>query len=307
MTSPNIATATRPFALIARKHRDGSVLLSAANDRIFKLNGVGALTWAVLEQSASPLSVDDVVQELCTQFARLNASGEMQYEVSAAQLRQDTSRFIKSLAESGLLQVVDDVSRGECYRIKGDVSGTTSTTLAETTSTTLAETTSTTLSDATTTPAKTPGAETPLCISPASTASAFDSESRPKKRETLIAFVGLFAFDLLLRFRGFEALIKKVENWPTTKPHKTDVNTAETCRHVCAMVNRAQVYYPKKAMCLQHSAVVTCLLRREGVPAEMVLAAQEFPPKGHAWVEVDGSVVNDFRQVKIRYRELRRI
>ena len=307
MTSPNIATATRPFALIARKHRDGSVLLSAANDRIFKLNGVGALTWAVLEQSASPLSVDDVVQELCTQFARLNASGEMQYEVSAAQLRQDTSRFIKSLAESGLLQVVDDVSRGECYRIKGDVSGTTSTTLAETTSTTLAETTSTTLSDATTTPAKTPGAETPLCISPASTASAFDSESRPKKRETLIAFVGLFAFDLLLRFRGFEALIKKVENWPTTKPHKTDVNTAETCRHVCAMVNRAQVYYPKKAMCLQHSAVVTCLLRREGVPAEMVLAAQEFPPKGHAWVEVDGSVVNDFRQVKTRYRELRRI
>lgn len=299
MTSPNIATATQPFALIARKHRDGSVLLSAANDRIFKLNGVGALTWAVLEQSASPLSVDDVVQELCTQFARLNASGEMQYEVSAAQLRQDTSRFIKSLAESGLLQVVDDVSRGECYRIKGDVSGTTSTTLAETTSTTL--------SDATTTPAKTPGAETPLCISPASTASAFDSESRPKKRETLIAFVGLFAFDLLLRFRGFEALIKKVENWPTTKPHKTDANTAETCRHVCAMVNRAQVYYPKKAMCLQHSAVVTCLLRREGVPAEMVLAAQEFPPKGHAWVEFAGMVVNDKPTVREIYRTLRRV
>jgi hypothetical protein len=73
------------------------------------------------------------------------------------------------------------------------------------------------------------------------------------------------------------------------------------------MVNRAQVYYPKKAMCLQHSAVVTCLLRRQGVPAEMILAAQEFPPKGHAWVEVEGKVVNDFRQVKTRYRELRRI
>ena len=299
MTSPNIATATQPFALIARKHRDGSVLLSAANDRIFKLNGVGALTWAVLEQSASPLSVDDVVQELGTQFARLNASGEMQYDVSPAQLKQDTSRFIKSLAESGLLEVVADVRRGERYRIKGDVSGTTSTTLAETTSTTLAE--------AMTTPAKNRSGETPLSIFRASTASAFDSESRPKKREVLIAFAGLFAFDLLLRWRGFEALIKKVENWPTTKPHKMDANTAGTCRHVCAMVNRAQVYYPKKAMCLQHSAVVTCLLRREGVPAEMVLAAQEFPPKGHAWVEVDGSVVNDFRQVKTRYRELRRI
>jgi hypothetical protein len=48
-------------------------------------------------------------------------------------------------------------------------------------------------------------------------------------------------------------------------------------------------------------------LRRNGVPAEMVLAAQEFPPKAHAWVEVAGAVVNDFKQVKTRYRELKRI
>jgi hypothetical protein len=67
------------------------------------------------------------------------------------------------------------------------------------------------------------------------------------------------------------------------------------------------MYYPKKAMCLQHSAVVTCLLRRRGVPAEMVLAAQEFPPKAHAWVEVDGVVVNDFTAVQRVYRVMRRV
>jgi hypothetical protein len=39
----------------------------------------------------------------------------------------------------------------------------------------------------------------------------------------------------------------------------------------------------------------------------MVLAAQEFPPKAHAWTEVAGAVVNDYAQVKTRYRELRRI
>jgi hypothetical protein len=72
------------------------------------------------------------------------------------------------------------------------------------------------------------------------------------------------------------------------------------------MVDRAQMYYPKKAMCLQHSAVVTWLLRRRGVPTEMVLAAQEFPPKGHAWAEVDGEVVNDAQRVKTKYLELRR-
>jgi hypothetical protein len=278
MTAPTIAT-TQPFASIARKHRDGSVLLSATNDRIFKLNGVGALTWSVLEQSRRPLSVDEVVQELCIQFERVNAGGEMQYDVSAEQLKQDTSRFIKSLADSGLLRVVE-AGRGECYRIEEDVSGTTATTLAE--------------------------------IGNGGTSSSSESRAtflstddyRPPKRETLTAFFGLFAFDLLLRFRGFDALIKKVERWPVAAPYKTD---PEQCRRVCAMVNRAQVYYPKKAMCLQHSAVVTCLLRRKGVPAEMVLAAQEFPPKGHAWVEVEGTVVNDKPSVREIYRTLRRV
>jgi transglutaminase-like putative cysteine protease len=73
------------------------------------------------------------------------------------------------------------------------------------------------------------------------------------------------------------------------------------------MVDRAQMYYPKKAMCLQHSAVVTYLLRRRGVPAEMVLAAQEFPPKAHAWAEVLNEVVSDSPTVKMKYRELRRL
>lgn len=281
--TPTIATTqpfASPFTSIARKHRDGSVLLSAANDRIFKLNGVGALTWSVLEQSRVPLAIDEVVQELCTQFAGLNAGGELQFDVSPEQLKQDTSRFIQSLAANGLLRVVSDASRGDCYQIKEDVSGTTSKTLAQTN-----------------------GEE--QTVSPALPTSVSDMENYcPTKRETLVAFFGLLAFDLLLRFRGFDSLIKRVEQWPAAAPHTND---KQTCRRVCAMVNRAQVYYPKKAMCLQHSAVVTCLLRRHGVPAEMVLAAQEFPPKGHAWVEVEGIVVNDFRQVKTRYRELRRI
>jgi hypothetical protein len=43
------------------------------------------------------------------------------------------------------------------------------------------------------------------------------------------------------------------------------------------------------------------------VPAEMVLGAQEYPTKGHAWAEVSGVVVNDNPRVNTRYRELRRI
>ena len=281
--SVTTTATTIPLSVVAKKHRDGSVVLSTTSDRIFKLNGVGALTWTVLEQGANALCLDEVVDELYRQFEKINRGGEVRYETSREQLRTDTARFLTALAEAGLVQVLIDPNGRETYQIREGVCGTTSKTIAEVTST---ETTDNV-------PTVFPAALVPETV-----------KTHPGKLETLTAFCALFAFDLLLRFRGFEALIKKVEGWPTAEPHTTD---AELCRRVWTAVNRAQVYYPKKAMCLQHSAVVTCLLRRNGLPAEMVLAAQEFPPKAHAWVEVAGAVVNDFKQVKQRYRELKRI
>jgi hypothetical protein len=280
-TNATTAAPLNPFSVVARKHRDGSVLLSAANDQIFKLNGVGALTWTVLEQSPEPLKLNEIVRELYAQFETMNSGGEARYEVSEEQLKNDTSQFLRSLSDAGLVQSVSEANGRESYRIREGISGTTSTTLAELKGTTKQTDVTSLITQAASRPA-----------------------IRPKIHETLSALFGLFAFDLLLRMRGFDALIRKVESWPTAEPHRTD---QEICHRVCAMVTRAQVYYPKKAMCLQHSAVVTCLLRRRGVPAEMVLAAQEFPPKAHAWTEVAGTVVNDYAQVKTRYRELRRI
>jgi hypothetical protein len=131
-----------------------------------------------------------------------------------------------------------------------------------------------------------------------------ESETAFSKGEMLSAFIGLLAFDLLLKIKGFQSLIKRVESWPIAEPRRMD---PAICKRVRGMVDRAQMYYPKKAMCLQHSAVVTCLLRRQGVPAEMVLAAQEFPPRAHAWTEVMNEVVSDSPRVKLKYRELRRL
>lgn len=285
MTIPTSLTTTQPaipLSSVAQKHRDGSVVLSTATDRIFKLNGVGALTWTVLEQSINALSLDEVVDELHRQFENINRDGEMRFEISRDQLETDTARFLNALADAGLVAVLTDPGGRETYRTLEGVCGTTSTTVADVSST---ETSNNSPNVFTATLPR-------------------ETEARPSKWETLTAFYGLLTFDLLLRFRGFEALIKKVERWPTTEPHTTD---PDLCRRICTAVNRAQVYYPKKAMCLQHSAVITCLLRRHAVPAQMILAAQEFPPKAHAWVEVSGVVVNDFKQVKTRYRELKRI
>jgi len=249
------------------------VLLSIAEDRVCKLNGVGALTWMILEDIPAGLTLAEIVSALEQQFEAINAEGELLYEVPHEQLSGDTERFLRKMVSMNLLHVSFDSTGGELYAIAEDVSGTTS--------------------------------------APAAATDQFDfTDEQPAEdvmfspRETFSAFVGLLAFDLLLKVGGFKRMIRKVERWPTAEPRTAD---RDLCRRVCGMVDRAQMYYPKKAMCLQHAAVVTCLLRRRGVPAEMVLAAQDFPPKAHAWAEVGGEVVSDSPGVKTKYRELRRL
>ena len=282
MTIPTIAAAApaNPCTERAQKYKDGSVLLSISEDRICKLNGVGALTWMVLEESREPLSLQEVVQRLNEEFKTINSEGELVYKVSPTQLREDTTRFLASATKMNLLQVITDSRKLEVYRINEGVSGTTS--------------------------ASTP----PLLRTSDRGTDAVDSSSLSALDdidvsilETVTAFIGLAAFDLLLKFRGFKCLISTVKRRQTAEPLTTD---REICRRVRAMVDRAQMYYPKKAMCLQHSAVVAWLLRRRGVPAEMVLAACDYLPEAHAWVEVDGEVVNDSAKVKESYRELYR-
>jgi len=223
------------------------------------------------------------------------------------QLREDTARFLRNMTEMNLLQAMPDSRGQELFCIKEGVSGTTSASVAAASaaksSTTPQETElskSFSQEQVTGSPAQT---ETTQPNGTAASVST-DDDIKLLKRETVTAFIGLAAFDLLLKVAGFQSLIKRVEHWPTSEPRTTD---REICRRVRAIVDRAQMYYPKKAMCLQHSAVVTCLLRRRGVPAEMVLAAQEFPAKAHAWAEVDGEVVNDNDSVKNEYFTLRRL
>jgi hypothetical protein len=55
---------------------------------------------------------------------------------------------------------------------------------------------------------------------------------------------------------------------------------------------------------MQRSAATACLLRSFGVPAEMVVAARVMPLLAHAWVRVNGSVVNDHPRVDRVYQPL---
>jgi len=111
------------------------------------------------------------------------------------------------------------------------------------------------------------------------------------------ALIGLIAFDLLLLMRNFATLHRIVRKWKLSS-RKAQPDTAD---RVCDALNRASCWYPKRALCLQRSAVTTCLLRSYGVPAQMVIGAQKLPFKAHAWVEVDRRPVNERTDVQAIY------
>jgi hypothetical protein len=118
------------------------------------------------------------------------------------------------------------------------------------------------------------------------------------KLTTIAAFIDLVLVDLTLKLQGFRALHQLVKRWPAG--NRISVQP-KSIREICAAVDRATSMYPKHALCLQRSVVTTCLLRTGGVHAKMVIACRKVPFKGHAWVEVDGNVINDNQKVQALY------
>ena len=111
------------------------------------------------------------------------------------------------------------------------------------------------------------------------------------------ALMGLLLYDLFLFGRNFRRMRRFVVNWKIANRRAAP----DVVDQVCKAVNYACVWYPKHVLCLQRSAVTTCLLRSQGVPAQMVTGAQKAPFKAHAWTEVNGCAINERRDVQRIY------
>jgi len=111
------------------------------------------------------------------------------------------------------------------------------------------------------------------------------------------ALIGLLLFDLLRFGNHFAKMHRFVRKWKvayrTPPPDLVD--------RAYRALDFACLWYPKRALCLQRSVVMTCLLRSCGVPAHMVLGAQKFPFKAHAWTEVDGRAIHERKDVQRIY------
>jgi len=116
------------------------------------------------------------------------------------------------------------------------------------------------------------------------------------------AYSQLIYVGLCLRWGTFQALYERVRNHPV----KVRSASPELIATICAAVDLACIWYWREVLCLQRSVATTCLLREHGVSAQLVIGAQHLPFKAHAWVEVDGRVVNDKQYMTEIYATLDR-
>jgi hypothetical protein len=128
--------------------------------------------------------------------------------------------------------------------------------------------------------------------------------ARPGVSLTLRALWKLAAHDLFLRrhstFADLHQHLRSIPVAPCTP-------APDAIERVKAAIDEACIWYPKRAVCLQRSAVAVALLRSLGVRAQFVYGVQQLPFKAHAWVEVGGMVVNDRQDVQQEYFVMERI
>jgi hypothetical protein len=116
------------------------------------------------------------------------------------------------------------------------------------------------------------------------------------------AFVGLLTYDVIATASGFTRLHAVARRW-----RRSHTRSRHSVESLCRAVAEACVWYPKRAYCLQRSWVACRMLRRHGVSAHVIIGYRPAPIDSHAWVEVDGQVVNDRPQYQKAYQVLDRL
>jgi hypothetical protein len=251
---------------------DGCLLLSIEGGLVFSINGSGLRIWELLEQHRSGATVDEVVDHLELYYADCAPARD--------RLVRDTQLLLAHLSERGLVRVEGSGPSTARFCVREDVFRTDAATVVVEKS-----------------------------VQEYDESTRYLPHDPPETHlwrsfsDTFKGFCALLIYDVILRLWGFGRICKTVERCRVTR--KRRVNSVRV-RQVCAAVDRARLWYPKSVLCLQHSAVIAWLLRKQGADARMKIAGRQMPFYAHAWVEVGSTVVNDEQSVRERYHAFRR-
>jgi hypothetical protein len=116
------------------------------------------------------------------------------------------------------------------------------------------------------------------------------------------AFATLLLTDLALKACGFP----RCSRFLARAVRAAGPADPERVARICHCVDAASRFYFKRTWCLQRSMAATLLLRLAGQPADLVIGVRRLPFLAHAWVEVEGRVVNDDPRVKPTFPEMAR-
>jgi len=119
----------------------------------------------------------------------------------------------------------------------------------------------------------------------------------------LRAYRELIRMEHCIRSNDLQAIYDRIRSQAIQRKTGDDALRAR----ICADVDLACVWYWKPVLCLQRSVVTALLLRRHGVEAKLVFGVQQTPFRAHAWVEVEGHIVNDKAYLPTMYTILDRI
>jgi len=112
----------------------------------------------------------------------------------------------------------------------------------------------------------------------------------------------LCRYDLVAATSGFRGVYRKLQGLACgSRSSHSGLEIA-----VPQTVAAVSSFYWKPVPCLQRSVVTARLLRQYGVAAQVVIGCRTAPFASHAWVEVNGRVVNDSSGYQQKLRVLER-
>lgn len=123
------------------------------------------------------------------------------------------------------------------------------------------------------------------------------------KRLVIESWVLLFRLGCVMHLSSFKELCRVVREQQVSARSAAQPVLGE---RLCRAIDYACVLYFRHVLCLQRSAATTLLLRRHGLNAKLVIGAKLLPFRSHAWVELDGKVINDKPYVRTIYQVLER-
>jgi hypothetical protein len=116
------------------------------------------------------------------------------------------------------------------------------------------------------------------------------------------AYRELLSLEYPLFKKDFPTIYDRVRTTPLARRARNTPGCAE----ICQALDLAAVLYFRKVLCLQRSAATARLLKKHGLPAQLVIGVQQLPFAAHAWVELDGTVINDRPYISDIYSVLAR-